>query len=107
MNDNNLTNEQNQNQRIIRLASRKEELKRKIKNLQGFAKKQFIEIEILERRIKRNCDLNSIEEETIKNQICKKRKILEYLNVLENENTKLKIKNRALKRTTCCHRNEC
>jgi hypothetical protein len=94
------------NQQIVKLQARKGELKGKVKNLQEFARKQFLVIEILERRIKRKCDLSDIKEESIEHLLCKQRKILKYLDQLEEENTNLEVENRSLKRARCCHRNE-
>ena len=107
MDNSDVITQHNLKQQISRLSSRKKELKEKIRKLQEFAKQQFVTIEILQRRIKKKYDLTTIRGETIRDLIREKSRILEQLNLLEKENTELKIENRTLKRATCCHRNEC
>ena len=105
MNNHNV--EESLNQQIIQLTSRKKEFKERIIYLQEFRQKQYNIIEFQERVIKRKYDLTKIKDETIKDLIRKKRRILEKLNHLEEENTELKKENRVLKRNKCCHENEC
>ena len=105
MNNHNV--EESLNQQIIQLTSRKKEFKERIIYLQEFRQKQYNIIEFQERVIKRKYDLTKIKDETIKDLIQKKRRILEKLNHLEEENTELKKENRVLKRNKCCHENEC
>ena len=107
MNENSNTKVLVLSKQIVKLQSRKGELKRKVKNLQEFAKKQLLIIELLERRVKSKCDLAKIKEESIENILCKQRKTLEHINQWEAEKARLEIENRSLKRARCCHRNEC
>lgn len=104
MNEDSDANILNLTQQVKKLQARKGELKGKVKDLQKFAKKQFQIIEILEKRIKTKCD---IKEESFEHLLCKQRRLLKYLNQLEEENADLDMENRSLRRTKCCHRNEC
>ena len=97
----------NETQIILKLQARKKELKDKVNKLQIFAKEKLVTVDILERRIKRKTDLANIKEEVIQHLLRKQRKLLNSLHQLEEEKANIESENRSLRRSRCCHRNEC